>query len=307
MGFWKNLFRDSALYRAFIVSRQEREIRRFYTDAYEDIRKQTEYYQRFNDDTFATQRVRLNRLENEIRLRMDSIDSKTEKLVSSGVTSEVERVLQNNQTFLNNLGYTNYQLNPRFTVSVADKVITGQIYNGFGLSSSIWGNNAGRQRQIREIISRGILQGKSTAEIAKQLEQFVNPKRRSPVMSGTNSSIDYNAQRLARTSVQHAYQLAFVEATKDNPFIEAYRWITSGMSNVCQLCISREEDDEYGLGAGIYPKDALPLDHPNGNCTFEVVTSWSEEDARAAVMDWMFGEGDEELNEQLDKFAESLY
>lgn len=307
MGFWQNIFGDSAFYRSIIVARQERQIRNFYKQAYEEIKEQTDYYQSFDGESFAQRRLLLNRLQDEISRRMDSVDLQTERVVTSGVMSEVERVLQNNKTFLNNLGYTSYQLNPTLTVSVADKIVTGKLYNQtWNLSTAIWGNKVGRQREIREIIAKGVLKGQSTAEIAKQLEKYVNPARKSPVMSGTSASIDYNAQRLARTSVQHAYQLAFVEATKDNPFVEAYRWITSGGSNVCALCIERESTDAYGLGEGIFPKDELPLDHPNGNCTFEIVTSWTESDARAAVMDWMFGEGDEELNEQLDIFAESL-
>lgn len=307
MRFWQDLFKDSALYRAVIVSRQERRIRNFYKGVYEDIKKQTEAYQQYDTVDFSARRTLLNGLQNEILIRMNQIDLQTKDLIIGGVNSQVERVLQNNQTFLNNLGYSTYQTNPQFVANVADKIVTGKLYNEtWNLSTAIWGNNARRQAEIREIIARGVLQGKSTAEIAKQLEQYVNPQRKSPVISGTNAEIDYNAQRLARTSIQHAYQLAFVEATKNNPFVEAYRWITSGASNVCAVCIDREEGDHFGLGAGIYPKDELPLDHPNGNCTFEVVSSWSEEDARSAVMDWMFGEGDEELNEQLDYFVENL-
>ena len=301
----KNPFVDAENYRAVVVSQQEKTIRKFYEDLLKDIQKQIKSLDAKSDET---NRVYLNSLKNEINSKVRQINLQTGSIITNGVSSVTERVLQNNQVFLNNLGFAEYTYNPQLVVSMSDFVVSGKLYgNKWSLSSSIWGNNLRTQRDINQIVARGIVQNKSTYEIAKQLEKYVNPDVKLPVQSGVMGEVDYNAQRLARTMVQHAYQEAFVEATKDNPFVEAYQWITSGMSNVCALCIEREEADEYGLGPGIYPKDALPLDHPNGNCTFDIVTSWDEESAREAVFDWNFGElNDEELEEALDKFADTF-
>lgn len=306
MGF-RDFFKNSKLYRAVIISRQEKQIRNFYREAYNEISEKVQELERANVPNTALQRVYLNGLQSEIMTRIDNIGNKTGILVRNGVSSQIESVLNDNKVFLNGLGFSNYQTNPRIVSAMADSILTGKLYDGkWNLSSAIWGSNQKVRSEINQIISRGILQGKSTSEIAEQLSQYVNPDYRRTVMSGTGKEIDYNAQRLARTEIQHAYQYAFVEATKDNPFIEAYRWVTSGMHNVCPVCIEREETDAYGLGAGVFPKDELPLDHPNGNCTFDIVTSWTEETARQAIFDWMFGEGDEELNRELDKFSKNF-
>ena len=118
--------------------------------------------------------------------------------------------------------------------------------------------------------------------------------------------IDYNAQRLARTMISHAYEESFVAVTKNNPFIEAYQWITSGSDRVCEICIDRESSDHYGLGPGIYPKDALPLDHPNGMCTFDVVITMTDEEISDAIADWYLGEGDPEMNKRIDDYVEEM-
>lgn len=84
--------------------------------------------------------------------------------------------------------------------------------------------------------------------------------------------VDYNAQRLARTMISHAYQQSFENVNRNDPFVIGYRWLTSNFhGRVCDICRERAETDQYDLGTGVFPKDALPLDHPNGMCTFEAV------------------------------------
>lgn len=296
------------MFRAVVISQQQRRIRNFYKEAYEETRGLVETYDRYGLESSSVERMRLRALTEELRNRYISIDVKVEKEVKSNINSQLERVVVNNRDFLTNgLGFYNYRTNTSLVVNMADMIVTGKLYSGkWSLSEAIWGNNQRRLNEINAIVAKGVLQGKSSYEIAKQLQLYVNPSVRTPVMAGVAGEIDYNAQRLARTMVQHAYQEAFVEMTKDNPFVEAYRWITSGAGNVCEVCTERESTDQYGLGEGVFPKDALPLDHPNGNCTFEIVTTWTEESAHQAVMDWLFGEGDPEMNRKLDKFSETF-
>lgn len=303
--FKDNPFKDAEDYRGIVISQEEKQIKEFYESLTKELNKQIKQLDAENDET---NRLYLTQLKKELNTKISQISMQTATVIRGGVESITERVLENNQVFLNNLGFAEYRYNPQLVVNMADYVVSGKLYGDkWSLSSSIWGNSLKTQQDINSIVARGIIEGKSTYEIAKQLERYVNPEVLHPVRYGVNGQIDYNAQRLARTMTQHAYQEAFVESTKDNPFIEAYQWITSGMSNVCALCIEREEADEYGLGAGIYPKDALPLDHPNGNCTFDIVTTWDEDSAREAVFEWNFGElDDEELEEALDDFADTF-
>ena len=61
--------------------------------------------------------------------------------------------------------------------------------------------------------------------------------------------------------LQHSYQQTLVSLTKDNPFVTGYIWHADG-ANACELCMDR--DGQF------YKAEELPLDHPNGQCDFEV-------------------------------------
>ena len=67
---------------------------------------------------------------------------------------------------------------------------------------------------------------------------------------------------------------------------------------MCDLCAERD--------GKIFAKDELPMDHPNGMCTIEVVIEQSYEDIARSLHDWINDEGDSELNEELDNYAETL-
>ncbi|MFR3483130.1 MAG: hypothetical protein ACLTXL_06365 [Clostridia bacterium] len=89
------------------------------------------------------------------------------------------------------------------------------------------------------------------------------------VYPGVNRQVDYNAQRLARTAVTHAYQLSLQRSTRDNPFVRGYRWHSSNSGRVCPLC--RKQDGT------VFEKVICPLDHPNGMC---VVTAGNPQELR---------------------------
>lgn len=297
--------------RVKITDLQSKEIRRFYKKMAKEMSVSVEKLKN-RDTPYATdKRIYLNNLVNEMNVKMFNVDNKTQTLVKNNVSEMVGAVMQNNETFLKGIGFAEFRQNPQLRFEMANQVISGQLYkNKWNLSSAIWGDNQKKMQEINMIVTRGILKNKSTYQIAKELQKYVNPAAKkvtdwnSPY--GVRREIDYNAQRLARTMVSHAYQEAFVALTKDNPFIEAYKWVTSGLHNVCQLCIEREEDDAWGLGPGIFPKNALPLDHPNGMCTFEIVTSYDDNTVSQAISDWMLDEGDETMNRSIDKFIKSL-
>ena len=114
------------------------------------------------------------------------------------------------------------------------------------------------------------------------------------VYPGTKKVVDYNAQRLARTMVSHAYQQAFVRTTQKNPFVSKYKWEASNSGRVCEICEERD--------GKLFDKDELPLDHPNGMCTFTTVMDDLEKIGER-LGDWAAGKSDPEL----DKWAEDLY
>lgn len=307
-----NLFAYSQVRRSRIVRQQQKQIKKAYEEALKEITKSVDKLYGKNDVSSSMRRVYLNKLKDDIKNQMDIVDGKTETIIKDNIGLMAEEVAKNTQMYNSKIGLNAIVNSTSLRHRVVTNIVTGNVYDGkFTLSSSIWGDNKRRLNEINRIIARDILQNKGVYDIAKDLERFVNPKARkdydwSKMFPGSRRKIDYNAQRLARTMVSHAYQQAFVEATINNPFVAAYRWMTSGSDRVCPICIDRESTDQFGLGPGIFPKDRLPLDHPNGMCTFECVMAMSDEEVGEAIADWYLGEGDETMNDMIDRYVNDL-
>lgn len=244
--------------------------------------------------------VYLSQLKRQLNDQLGQLGRDLESLTQNNMGSMVDSVIEANLRFL---AYINMPIEGAFShVSrdVIESIITGRVYQGdWSLSKAIWKHTQRTQRDINRIIAEGVAQNKSAYDIAKDLERYVNPTSRKPwnwgkVYPGTARRIDYNAQRLARTLVSHAYQQAFIRTTQRNPFVTKYKWDASNSSRVCDLCASR--DGNY------YDKDDLPMDHPNGMCTYIAVMEDSMVDIADRVADWVLGAPDPEL----DRYADYL-
>lgn len=184
-----------------------------------------------------------------------------------------------------------YSYVPRDVVSMLS---SGKVYGGnWSLTKSIWGNSQKNLKDINSIVAIGVAENKSAYEIAKDLEKYVDPLAKkdwawSKVYPGTAKRVDYNAQRLARTMVSHAYQQSLMATTKHNPFVTGLKWRSAHSSRTCEICNERD--------GNIYPKDQLPLDHPNGMCTFLAVIPDSMTDIADRLADWVDGKSDSSLD-----------
>lgn len=284
--------------RAQLTLQQEKEIRNLYRRVVRNINREAK---KLPDTTSGVLRAMyLSKLKKQINEQLDALGSELEKMVKDNMASAAEAVVMDNLSFLH---YVDMPIQGAFShVSrdVIESIITGRLYQGnWSLSKSIWRYTQKTQRDINSIIAQGIAMNKGSYEIAKDLEKYVNPSARkdwawSKVYPGTARVVDYNAQRLARTLVSHAYQQAFVRTTQPNPFVSKYKWISSNSGRVCELCASR--DGQF------FPKDDLPLDHPNGMCTFVAVMPDSITDIADRIADWANGKSDPAL----DKYAEFL-
>lgn len=295
-----------------IANEQRKEIKRMYKDVLGDIKDRQAFLSRRTNISSIMRTQYLNELAKVIKERMTDIDGKTQDMIINNMSLVASAVVENNQDFLKMLGFDDALVGSSYLYVPADiiaEITSGKIYEGkWTLSKAIWGDNEQKLKEIDYIVAKGIAENKGAYDLAKDLESYVNPSAKktwewSKVYPGTRKVIDYNAQRLARTLVSHAYAESFVRTTKNNPFIEAYQWLTSNSDRVCQICIERAENDEYGLGPGIYPKDKLPLDHPNGMCTFDAVMTDSLMDISDKLADWVNGDGDPELNKEIDNFV----
>lgn len=185
---------------------------------------------------------------------------------------------------------------------VLKELVSGNFYkDGRGLSQRIWFSGNKVNGDIDRIIQKGIAEKKSAIELAEDLQTYVNPKAKKDwewkkVYPGTAKTIDYNAQRLARTSISHAYTLSMIKSCEKNPFTNKVRWHSVfAPGRTCPLCKERD-GKEYLL------KDC-PVDHPNGLCYQEPLLDDSLANIGSRLNSWVKGVNDKDLDDWYDKYG----
>lgn len=283
-------------FRLEVTAEQQRDIERMYKRISRNIHKEAAG---LPDTTSGTlRRMYLKELQKQINEELAGLGKDLEHLITSNVGDMADAVIESNLSFLHYIDMPIQGAFSHVSSDIVKSVLSGQVYDGdWSLSKAIWKHTQKTQQDINKIIAEGIAQNKSAYDIAKDLEKYVNPSARKPwdwskVYPGTAMKVDYNAQRLARTLISHAYQQAFVRTTQKNPFVTKYRWDASNSTRVCKLCASRD-----GV---LFEKDDLPLDHPNGMCTFIAVMSGSRVEIADRIADWVDGKPDPALDEYLE-------
>lgn len=284
--------------RVRLTAAQQKQIQRLYENAAKEVAKKAEQAPRVPSD--ALRKQYLNQLQNQLNEELDKIRGEIESTVKGNMKKTAEAVVGDNIDFLREVGMPIQGAFSHVPDEVVRAVATGQLYEGkWSLSRALWKNTRRTQRDVQNVVAQGIAQNKSAYDIAKDLEKYVDPSARkdwdwSKVYPGTARKVDYSAQRLARTMVSHAYQQSFVRTTQKNPFVTKYKWVSSGGARMCEICAERDGVE--------YSKTDLPLDHPNGMCTFIAVIEDSMADIADRIADWALGGSDPEL----DTFARTL-
>lgn len=284
--------------RVRLTAAQQKQIQRLYENAAKEVAKQAEQAPRVPSDVIKKQY--LNQLQKQLNEELDKIRGEIDSTVKGSMKKTAEAVVRDNIDFLKEVGMPVEGAFSHVPDEVVRAVATGQLYEGeWSLSRALWKNTRRTQTDVQSVIAQGIAQNKSAYDIAKDLEKYVDPSARkdwdwSKVYPGTAKKVDYSAQRLARTMVSHAYQQAFVKTTQKNPFVTKYKWVSSGGARMCEICAARDGVE--------YSKTDLPLDHPNGMCTFIAVIEDSMTDIADRIADWALGGSDPEL----DIFARTL-
>ena len=286
---------------------QKKRLQKLYLDAAQESKRRLQFYANQSSATAYLQTLRLNQLSAELDRVYYNLYSNTEPELKQEMNAMSKAVLKDMSQFYSSIGLKFGVKYANVPEEVVDSIALGKVYEGnWSLSKAIWGDYNAVRNDIQTIIAKGVALNKSTLDIAKDLEQYVDPTARKPwdwgkVYPGVRTKIDYNAQRLARTMVSHAYEQSLVLAAEKNPFVQGIKWLASNSDRTCELCHERSERDGYGLGAGVFPIDELPLDHPNGMCTYSVVLIGSLQDISKRLSRWVAGEPDEKLDEYYRK------
>ena len=255
----------------------------------------------------------LHEYQKELADEISKINQKIGSNIKNGMEQVAQAVVDNEVDRA--VSYGLLGISGKFSnipTDVVETIVSGQLYQSdWTLSKAIWGMNEKVHKDCQNIVAMGIAANKSVYDVAKALERYVDPSAKkdykwSRDYPGSNKVVDYNASRLARTMMSHAYQESFERATEHDPFIKGYKWNTGHNTRVCPYCMAMSTEDKFGLGQGIYPKDKVPLDHPNGQCFLTIVQNKSSEQVADDIANWYKGTGDAEMNAKIDKFAESL-
>ena len=206
-----------------------------------------------------------------------------------------------NDTFDNVIG--------KLGLESAKNIIGGSIYkDGAGLSARIWEAATKAGNDVQEIIAAGLAQDMSAAKLSKLLEAYVDPsvrrtwdneKIRSILGDGYatwNKSLEYNALRLARTTLSHTATMSMRQAKKVNPYATKIRWHSvHAAGRTCSIC---EEMD-----GNLYDTEKCPFDHPNGMCyqTHEMEKSLDE--IADELADWCKGGRNDMLDDWWKNFG----
>lgn len=279
------IFKDAEAAKAAIMASQQKEIAKLYEDWADEIGERAKYYSHKSTASAPVSERYYRELQKQLRQTSQEVSNEVYKKIKSNIYTVADAVVSDNVKWLESFGFSSAGLNAAFSYvphEIVQNLVTGQIYDsGWSLSSRIWGDNEQTLKDIYQVMAKGLAENKPIYEIAKDLESYVRPSAKLPwnlrMADGKKiykKQIDYNAQRLARTLVQHGYQQSFIATTQKNPFITEYIWRSNG-SRVCDLCKVRD-------GAH-YKKTELPMDHPNGMCTMEPVVA---DDMVDQLADW---------------------
>lgn len=288
------LFENAAKAKNAIVASQQKEIAKLYDDWANDIADRAKFYSHKTNASAPLSERYYKELYSQMKATSQMVSDEIAGIIKGNMYTIADSVVADNVKWLQSFGFSEDGLNAAFSYvphDVVQMLVTGQVYQGgWNLSQRIWSDNQQMQKDIYQIMARGLAENKSIYNIAKDLESYVKPgaaKAWNPILAMRNtktgeieykriykSQVDYNAQRLARTLAQHTYQQSFIATTKDNPFITEYIWHSNG-SRVCPLCADR--DGKH------FKKDELPMDHPNGMCTMEPAVA---EDMVDQLADW---------------------
>lgn len=284
-----------------LTKEQEQEIANTYKQVADKVNKKLKSIPDNGTATSALKKQQLQQLKKLLDSEYKSMRDKIGKQIEQKAKETTQGPINAAKEFAKKLGFVklegSYASVPNDVIS---SIVTGQVYDGdWSLSSALWKDVQHKQKDINKVIADGVSMNKSAFDIAKDLEEYVDPKAKKSwdwkkVYPGVSSKIDYSAQRLARTMPAHAYQQSLEATVKNNPFIDGYIWHSGTGKRTCEIC--RERDGKF------FAKGKLPMDHPNGRCTF-ITKGQSMMDISDRLADWVNGKSDKGI----DKYMEDLY
>ena len=277
----------------------QKQIQAMYKKVAKNLAKEAEKLSKDGTISDTMKRNYLNQYIISLNKEIDDIELKLNGAIQNSMSTTAKAVVDANIEFMGRAGLNLKDAFDTVPKDVVEALISGHVYKSdWTLSKAIWGTSQKTKNDVEKVIAQGIAGQKSTYDIAKDLEQYVDPAAKKPwdwskVYPGTAKKVDYNAQRIARTMVQHAYQQTFRTTISKNPFITGVIWHSVfATGRTCQMCMDR--DGQH------YDKGKEPLDHPNGLCYLEPEIPSSLDDIGERLANWANGASDPEIDKWLN-------
>ena len=192
---------------------------------------------------------------------------------------------------------------------LVDQMVKGKIYyNGRGLDKMLWDVAKCAGDKLNLAITSCIAEGMGAVEMSQNLKEFatgghhtwsrnkIKEKLGPGYARKYSGGLDYEALRLARTTITHQAQLATLATSKINPYMNAVIWHSDHQAGrTCQQCIDRNGTKYY------LNKESVPLDHPNGMCWLEPAYSMTPEEMAKDMKAWAAGEKNSGLMDKIYK------
>lgn len=160
-----------------------------------------------------------------------------------------------------------------------EQLIRGKVYEDRkGLDKRLWSCTNTSGEKIEDAVASCMAEGMGAAEMAQNLKEFAmgghhtwsRNKIREKLGSGYarkySGGLDYEALRLARTTITHQSQIETINTKKVNPYMSGVQWHSNHEAGrTCDACNALDGR------LFIIDKEDIPLDHPNGACWLEPV------------------------------------
>lgn len=314
-NLYNNLLKDAIENRNKLSNKTIVEIRKLYDNVANDLVKKLStakggFTKAWLADYERYVRYKMLELDNElIGLTRDSIKSSAE--IAASVQGDFINYINNkyNLNIDNKIIQFAYNTNSK----VIGQIIQGDFYkDNRSLSDRIWTYSNGTMKDIQYVLAKGMAEQKSYLEMIKDLEKYVSPGAKKDwefnkvYPNLKNKRVDYNAQRLLRTSMNHMFYCQNVDNAKNNPYVEAMHWQLSAEHGVRQVnrfgedeCDDYANNDYYNLGQGNFPINKVPVPHPNCLCTQTIIISKSLDEIGRELGQWINGKDIKYLDEWL--------
>ncbi len=267
-----------------LIDSQEKLLNKTMKTTYQDIDKLLADMAVGSTDTIKP--ARLNALKKELGAIIDNTIDNTRdfvvKGISDGVVIGTDGHTRAGMALMYDISPDVTQMIPRafamLNMDAVRAVLSRTYDDNKTFSNRIWDLRNHSKTVISETVSSGVLRGESARNMVKRLQKYLlgyeelmtgvpeeDVIARKRLMRG-RGDLRYNAMRLARTEINNAFREANVLSASKAPWVEGVKWNLSASHPKADICDVWASQDLYGMGAGIYPPQSTPRDHPNGLC-----------------------------------------